>query len=65
MARAASSNSGTKYSSHSKRRPVSSIAGIMYVWINSSAGAPSSSARRVTATAVFRSPSTIASNSSW
>ena len=35
MARAAISNSGTKYSLHSNRLPTSSMAGIMYFCTNS------------------------------
>src|SRR5574342_686248 len=63
IARAASSNSGTKYSSHSNRRPTSSIAGIIALLTSSSGSELSASASFVTATAVLESPFRIASYS--
>ena len=57
MARAESSISGTKYSSHSKRRPTSSMAGTRYPVTIASGVTPSAMAAFVTAAAVFQSPS--------
>src|ERR1017187_1581333 len=56
MARAESSISGTKYSSHSKSRPTSSMAGTRHPTMVSGA-TPSAMAACVTAAAAFQSPS--------
>src|ERR1039458_8086189 len=61
MARAESSISGTKYSSHSKRRPTSSMAGTRHPDTMVSGATPEPMAAWVTAAAVFQSPSITAS----
>ena len=61
MARAESSISGTKYSSHSKRRPTSSMAGTRHPVTMVSGATPAAMAACVAAAAVFQSPSITAS----
>ena len=61
MARAESRSSGTKYSSHSNRRPTSSIAGTIAVVISFKGSLPSAIASLVIATAVLESPLSTAS----
>ncbi len=56
MARAAISNSGTKYSLHSNRLPTSSMAGIMYFCTNSLGSALAARAAFVTSSAFFAFP---------
>jgi len=65
IARAESSSSGTKYSSHSKRLPTSPIASTMKSWTSLSGSAPADSACSVTDRAVFASPLRIASWRTW
>src|ERR1017187_4804930 len=61
MACAESSISGTKYSSHSERRPTSSMAGTRHPDTMVSGATPEAMAAWVTAAAVFQSPSITAS----
>jgi hypothetical protein len=61
MARAAMSNSGTKYSLHSNRLPTSSMAGIMYLESNSEGSTLASKAALVTSSAFFALPVKMAS----
>ncbi len=56
IARAAISNSGTKYSLHSNRLPTSSIAGIMYFCTNTLGSALAAMAALVTSSAFLALP---------